>query len=739
MSKNAFDPDRATLPPEVAPFIPQITLYQAWLKHERGLVFESYDALWHWSVTDLSGFWQSIWDYFDLQSPTPHSAVLVQAANGAAGPRMLDTQWFPGAQVNYAQQMFRHVEAAHAAGFNAIISHNEKSLGTAPARELSWPALRQQVAALALHLRTQGVQPGDRVAAYLPNIPEAIVAFFATVSIGGIWSICAPDMGTNAVLDRFKQIEPKVLFAVDGVCYGGREMDRRAVASELCAGLPTLSHLITLADLGLDTSVIQTTATRATFQAATARNDAQVEAFEPIWLPFDHPLWIVYSSGTTGLPKPIVHGHGGTMIVAMAGQRLHNDIACSYEPNSFGERFHWYSSTGWVMWNAQLNGLLFGTTCCIFDGNPAGPAVDAAGQKLAPDWTTLWRFAAEVRVTYFGAGAAFFANCMKAEVDLSQLPGLSQIRALGTTGSPLSEEAQNWGTQQFRKLKNAEAAALGRPEQGTAPSGGREPHAVGDRGGDIWWCNISGGTDFAGAFIGGNRELPLVPGEMQCRLLGCAVEAWNEQGEPVIEAVGELICKQSIPSMPLYFWGDAGHQRYLSSYFDMYPGSAGQCAPWRHGDWLKINQRGGCVIYGRSDATINRHGLRMGTSELYSAVEALPEVLDSMVVDLEYLGRESYMPLFVVLRAGQMLDDSMRQRLNGAIKNALSPRFVPNDIFHVSEIPRTLSGKKQELPIKKLLLGQPIEKVINREAMANPACLDWYVAFASQRLAAGAI
>ena len=691
-----------------AAFVPQITLYQEWLKLQRGLEFDSYDALWRWSVTDLGAFWQSVWDYFDLESPTAHTAVLLVAKTA---PRMLDAKWFAGAQVNYCQQMFRHVDAAHGAGCKAIISHNEKSLGSGPARELSWPVLRRQVASLALHLSAQGVQPGDRVAAYLPNIPEAIVAFFATASIGGVWSICAPDMGVNAVLDRFKQIEPKVLFAVDGVCYGGREMDRRAVVSDMCAALPTLKHLITLSDLALDTSVIQTTATRCTFQTATAQDDAQVHAFEPVWLPFDHPLWIVYSSGTTGLPKPIVHGHGGTMIVAMAGQRLHNDIGCSYEANTFGERFHWYSSTGWVMWNAQLNGLLFGTTCCIFDGNPAGLAVDAAGKKLPPDWTTLWRFAAELKVTCFGAGAAFFANCMKTGVDLSQLAGLSQIRALGTTGSPLSAEAQTWGTQEFQKL--------GTP--------------------DIWWCNISGGTDFAGAFIGGNRELPSNPGEMQCRLLGCAVEAWSEQGEPVIGEVGELVCKQPIPSMPLYFWGDAGHQRYLSSYFDMYPGSDGQCAPWRHGDWLKINGHGGCVIYGRSDATINRHGLRMGTSELYSAVEALPEVLDSMVVDLEFLGRESYMPLFVVLREGQTLDAGMRLRLNGAIKNALSPRFVPNDIFQVAEIPRTLSGKKQELPIKKLLLGQPIDKVINREAMANPVCLDWYVKFAGQYLAAAAV
>ena len=667
-------------------------------------MFDSYDALWQWSITDLSAFWQSVWDYFDLQSPTSHSAVLVQAATGNAAPRMIDTQWFPGAQVNYAQQMFRHVDAAHAAGFNAIISHNEKSLGAAPARELSWPDLRQQVAALALHLRARGVQPGDRVAAYLPNILEAIVAFFATVSIGGIWSICAPDMGCIAVLDRFKQIEPKVLFAVDGVCYGGREMDRRDVVSELCAGLPTLSHLITLADLGLDTSVIQTTVTRTSFQAATSQNDAQVKAFEPIWLAFDHPLWIVYSSGTTGLPKPIVHGHGGTVIVALALKVLHNDIGCSYHPNSFGERYHWYSSTGWVMWNAQVSGLLNGTTCVIFDGNPGGTKLDGSpGNRTRPDWTTLWRFAAQTGVTFFGAGAAFYANCFKAGVDLGQCGDLTRVRALGSTGSPLSLEAQQWGEDQF--------AALGHP--------------------NMWFCNISGGTDFAGAFIGGNRELPQVPGEMQCRLLGCAVEAWNESGEPVTGEVGELVCSQPIPSMPLYFWGDQGNARYISSYFDMYPNV------WRHGDWLKINESGSCIIYGRSDATINRHGLRMGTSELYSAVEALPEVLDSMVVDLEYLGRESYMPLFVVLREGVLLDDGMRQRLNGAIKTALSPRFVPNDIFHVTEIPRTLSGKKQELPIKKLLLGQPIEKVINKEAMVNPACLEWYVAFANQRLAAG--
>ncbi len=711
-------------------FTPQIRLYQQWLAEQRGLQFDDYDALWRWSVTDLDAFWQSIWDCFDLRSPTPHTAVLER--NVMPGAR-----WFPGARFNYAQQVFRHVDAAHAAGFPAVISDNEKG----QRRELSWPELRRQVASLALHLQDQGVQPGDRVAAYLPNIPETMVAFLAVVSIGGVWSVCAPDMGTHAVLDRFRQIEPVALIACDGVTYGGKDFDRLSVVAELRAALPTVRHVVLHTNLAQDPAevdrALESAQPCAAFSTAVARDDAAVRAFEPLWLPFDHPLWIVYSSGTTGLPKPIVHGHGGTVIVALALKIIHNDIGCSYAPNSWGERYHWYSSTGWVMWNAQASGLLNGTTCVIYDGNPGG-------SKDKPDWTVLWRFAAREGVTFFGAGAAFFANCLKAGVDLSACGDLSAVRALGTTGSPLSEDAQNWGTAQFAAIAKSEAQR------------------------DIWWCNISGGTDFAGAFIGGNRELPQTPGRMQCRLMGCAVEAWDEQGRPVVDAVGELVCAQPIPSMPLYFVGDTDNQRLIGSYFDMYPAGHGRRpgpprspaargplppegavpalgrpgdrdlgpeagAVWRHGDWLRIHPDGSCVIYGRSDATINRHGLRMGTSELYSAVEALPEVLDSMVVDLEYLGRESYMPLFVVLRPGLTLDDAMRAKLSDAIRTALSPRFLPNEVFQVAEIPRTLSGKKQELPIKKLLLGQPLEKVINREAMANPGCLDWYVAFARQR------
>ena len=690
-------PSATTTPP----FVPQIRLFEQWVLEHRQLQFDDYQAMWRWSVSDIEAFWQSAWDYLDLQSPTPHTAVLER--NTMPGAR-----WFVGAKVNYAQQVFRHAEAAHAAGMPAIISSNERG----QRRELSWPELKRQSAALALHLQTLGVQPGDRVAAYMPNIAETMVAFLAVVSIGGIWSVCAPDMGTNAVVDRFKQITPKVLIAVDGVTYAGKDLERHTVVNELRAALPTVEHVVMYRNLDNQTPL----ADSVDWAQIMQRDDAAVHAFEPLWLDFSHPLWIVYSSGTTGLPKPLVHGHGGTMLNLEIHKNLHCDIGCSYQPNSLGERFLWYSSTGWIMWNMQVSGLMSGTTCVIYDGNPGGT-------KEHPDWSLLWRFAAAEGVTFFGGGAAFYANCMKAGVQLSGITGLQNLRALGTTGSPLSADVQQWGSEQMQQVYTS--AGVQRP--------------------DIWWCNISGGTD-AGTYVGGLRDLPMVAGEMQCRFLGVSVEAWNEQGKPVIDEVGELVVTQPLPSMPPFFWGDKDNQRYLGSYFDTFPAGQGRKpgggdlsaeagSVWRHGDWLKITPEGRTIIYGRSDATINRYGLRMGTSELYSAIEALPEVLDSMVVDLEYLGKESYMPLFVVLRPGVTLDDALRARLNGAIRTALSPRFVPNDIFQVAEIPRTLSGKKQELPIKKLMLGQPVEKVLNRDAMANPACLDWYIELAKRHLA----
>ncbi|QIO33902.1 acetoacetate--CoA ligase [Bradyrhizobium sp. 1(2017)] len=676
-----------------APFVPQIALYRTWLAETRGLTFSSYEDMRQWSVRDLDGFWRSIWDYYDLQSPTPFAAVIAER-------KMPDAVWFPGAQVNYARQVFRHVGAADAAGLPAIVSAGEDGKLT----ETSWPELRRKAAALALHLKDKGIKPGDRIAAYLPNIPETIIAFLAAASIGAVWSVCAPDMAAPAVIDRFKQIGPKVLIACDAVRYAGRRHDRKDVVAELRQSLPTVEHVI------LHSEAASPAAPDALLSDILARSGATIDAFEPEWLPFDHPLWIVYSSGTTGLPKPIVHGHGGIVIVVLALLGLHNDIGCSYHANSFGERYHWYSSTGWIMWNSQVGGLLAGTTCCIFDGSPGGA-------KDNPDWTTLWRFVAQSKATFFGAGAAFFANCAKAEVDLTAAGELSRLRCLGSTGSPLSADTQGWF--------NARFAAL-------SATNGSKAQA------DIWWANISGGTDFAGAFIGGNRELPQTPGAMQCRLLGAAVEAFNDQGRAVVDQVGELVCTEPMPSMPLYFWNDEDGARYRTSYFETYPDNfdgSGRGPVWRHGDWLQVNADGSCIIYGRSDATINRHGLRMGTSEIYSAIEALPEVLDSLVVDLEYLGRDSYMPLFVVLRDGVALDGAMQAKINKAIEASLSRRFLPNEIFAVAEIPRTLSGKKQELPVKKLLLGQPVEKVINKEAMANPACLVWYLAFARDYLA----
>jgi acetoacetyl-CoA synthetase len=680
------------------PRTPRITLYEDWLQSRRGLSFATYDELWDWSTTDLAGFWSSIWNFFGVESPTPWSTVL-------EAPVMPGAKWFPGAQVNYARQALRHGDAAHAAGHPAIVFQNERM--AAPA-EMSWPELQRQVGAFAARLRAAGVVPGDRVCAYLPNTPQAVVAFLACASVGAIWSVCSPDMGPVAVLDRFRQIAPKVLVAVDGQVWGGSAHDRRPVLREVLAGLPSVAHLVFLAEVDAgahgDEFATPGRAVHAFADWVAGDPGVYLRDWAPAWLPFDHPLWIVYSSGTTGLPKPIVHGHGGIVLELLKGT-LHNDIAPSVET---GERFFWFSSTGWIMWNAQVSGLLAGTTLCLYDGNPGGPS-------KSPDWGTLWRFAGRAGVTWFGAGAAYYASCLKSGVEPMREADLSRLHAIGSTGSPLSDECYQWIWDHLPKVD----------------------------GQDIWLNPISGGTDFAGAFVAGNRTLPLVKGEMQCRCLGAAVHAFSDDARPLIAEVGELVCTQPMPSMPLFFWGDEGNRRYLDSYFDMFPAGNGKPAVWRHGDWIRITPHPesgshGAIIYGRSDATINRHGIRMGTSELYRAVEAQAEVLDSLVVDLEYLGRESWMPLFVVLRPGLVLDADLTQRLKSAIRQALSARHVPNDIYQVAAIPRTLSGKKMELPVKKLLMGADPATVLNRDAMANADSLDWFIAFASQRTQAAA-
>jgi acetoacetyl-CoA synthetase len=687
---------------------PRILHYTRWLEATRGLVFDptttaGYDALWRWSVGDLPAFWASIWDYFDLRSPTPYETVLGDEV-------MPGARWFSGAQVNYVQQVLRHVDAAHAAGHPAIVFQNEDMRERDELHELSWPELRRQVGALAAALADLGVGRGDRVCAFLPNTPQTAIAFLAVASLGAIWSVCSPDMGPVAVLDRFRQIEPKALIACDGYRYGGTAFSRLDVLKGLLAQLPSVRDVVLLRylDADADPAVLAAPDRRVhDFVALTAGAATR----EPDWLPFDHPLWVVYSSGTTGLPKPIVHGHGGIMLEALK-LGLHNNLGPSVET---GDRYHWYSATGWIMWNGQVSGLLGGTTICLYDGSPAG-------RVGATDWTTLWRFVAATRTTFFGAGAAFYASCLKAGVEPARLAeaaspagrklpsDLSALRALGSTGSPLAIECYRWVYENVPKVD----------------------------GRDIWLTPISGGTDFAGAFIAGLPTLPVVAGEMQCRCLGAAVEAWSEpdaegHGHPLVDEVGELVCTRPMPSMPLYFWGDTDGRRYRESYFETYAPHDGLPAPWRHGDWIRITPRGGAIIYGRSDATINRHGIRMGTAELYSAVETEPEVLDSLVVDLEYLGRESYMPLFVVLREGLTLDDALVARLKASIRSALSARHVPNEIFQVPSIPRTLSGKKMELPVKKLLMGTPPEQVFKLDAMANAESVAWFVEFARRR------
>jgi len=660
--------------------ISQLRLFREWLERERGLGFADYEALWNWSTTDLAGFWRSVWDYHQLESPTPVATVV----GAQAMPR---TAWFAGAQTNYARQVFRHVRLAEAAGVPAIVAEDEQGRVS----ELSWAELQRRSVSLALELRRRGVVKGDRIAAWLPNIPEAVVAFLACASLGAIWTVCSPDMGTPAVLDRFRQISPKVLIAVDGIMYGGKASDRSLAVAELRRNLPSVQALMLIRS-GYGAAPVPDS---DDFSRAQLRNDDEVAAFEPEWLPFDHPLWILYSSGTTGLPKAIVHGHGGIIVSACAGH-LHLDLGASYSPNTLGERFHWYSATSWVMWNVQVGALLAGTTICLYDGSPSGT-------KAKPDWGRLWSFAARHRVSWFGAGAVFYSSCRRAGLTIERTGDLSTVRALGSTGSPLLAEVQNWVSAQF--------AVIGRP--------------------DIWLCNISGGTDIAAAFLSGNRELPAKPGRLQCRHLGAAVEAWNEFGQPVVGQVGELVCKRPFPSMPLYFWGDADGSQYLSSYFKEWPGI------WRHGDWLQIESDGSCTITGRSDATINRHGMRMGTADFYSALEHMREVFDTMVIDMEDGQGDSKLLMFVVPAEGRQLDVELESAMKSAIRNALSPRFVPDYFIHAPGIPRTLSGKKQELPIKRLFQGSPIAKVINLDAIANPEVIPWYAAQAVAWLGRG--
>lgn len=656
-----------------------MTRFMDWLRRERGLDFHDYESLWQWSVTEIESFWAAIWDFAGMRAATPYREVLRER-------KMPGAKWFDGATLNYADQMLWRATLPGWSTRTAIVFQSELVARS----ELSWGALSAQAGALAATLARLGVVEGDRVVSYMPNLPEAMAALLATTGQAAVWSSCAPDMGAAGVLDRFRQIEPKVLFAVDGYRYGGRDFDRRQVVRELVAQLPSLQAVIFVPYLDAAASLGDTIEVAAQQGAAPRRVPvitwsealAAPAAFEPRPVAFDHPLWIVYSSGTTGMPKPIVHGHGGTVIEYLKNWLLHADLGED-------DRFFWFTSTNWIMWNMTVSTLLAGGTVLLFDGNPGHP-----------DLGTLWRFAERERATYFGLSPAFVQISVKAGMRPREQFDLSSLRTVGATGSPLTEDGYRWIYEHVHP--------------------------------DVLLASISGGTDPNTAFLGTCPIVPIYPGEMQARGLGSAVYAYDDDGRPVYGEVGELVCAQPMPSMPLYFWGDADGSRYFDSYFDVYPGV------WRHGDWLKLTPRTETVtgvIYGRSDSTINRHGIRMGTSELYRVVEAFDEVADSLVIDLEYLGRESFMALFVVPRAAGGVDEALKRRLLDAIRTQLSARHVPNDVFEIAEVPRTISGKKLEVPVKKILLGQPPEKACNRSAMVNPGSIDWFVAFAAQRAA----
>jgi acetoacetyl-CoA synthetase len=632
--------------------------YMGWLANERGLRFETYEELWQWSVGDLEAFWSSIWDFFGVQADGGYERVL--------GDRtMPGAEWFAGTSLNYAEHVFAGKDDAEA----AILHASElRELD-----ELSWGELRRQVAAVAAGLRALGVGRGDRVVAYMPNIPEAIVAFLATASIGAVWSSCSPDFGPASVIDRFAQIEPKVLFAVDGYRYGGKDFDRRDTLVQLQAAIPSLERTVVLPYLDPEPDLTALDDAGRWEELLASGEGAELSSER---VPFDHPLWVLYSSGTTGLPKAIVQSQGGILLEHLKKLHLHVDA----HP---GDRLFWFTTTGWMMWNFLVSGLLTRAAIVLYDGNPGHPEMGV-----------LWDLAERAGVTMFGTSASYIAACMKAGIEPGAGRDLSRLKAVGSTGSPLSPEGFDWIYEQL--------------------------------GADTWLFSTSGGTDLCTAFVGGVALLPVYRGELQGRALGAAVEAWDEGGNSVIDEVGELVVTEPMPSMPVYFWGDPDGERYRASYFEHYPGV------WRHGDWIEITSRGTAVIYGRSDSTINRSGIRMGTSEIYRAVLSLDQIVDALVVDVPRPGTDGWMPLFVVLREGAELDDELRKEIARRVRSQCSPRHVPDEVFPIAEVPRTLSGKVLEVPVKRILMGTPAEQAASRDSLANPAALDYFSEMAAR-------
>jgi acetoacetyl-CoA synthetase len=641
----------------------RITRFMGWLAAERGQAFAGYEDLWRWSVTAPGPFWGALWDYFEVLGERGPEVL--------TGTVMPDVRWFAGATLNYARNALRTAWTDPAR--TALIFAAERRL----TGSLTYAELAEQVARVARGLRALGVRRGDRVAALLPNVPEAVIGLLATASLGAIWSSCSPDFGARSVIDRFAQIEPKVLIACDGYTYNGKDYSRIDVLADVAAALPALSAVVMVNVLARGDDPPEsprawegsppphTPLAWADLGAGTGPSEPEFEE-----VPFDHPLWVVYSSGTTGLPKPIMHGHGGIVLEHLKALSFHQDL----KP---GDVFTWYTTTGWMMWNYLAGGLLAGLTIVLYDGSAAYPAPNR-----------LWRLAAEHGITYLGVGAPYLVACMKAGLEPGRDHDLAALRAVGSTGSPLPPEAFGWVYESVKR--------------------------------DLLLGSFSGGTDLCTGFVGPCPLLPVRAGIISGRCLGAEVEAYDEDGRPVTGQVGELVITQPMPSMPVGFWNDPGGARYRESYFETYPGV------WRHGDWIELLPDGGCIIYGRSDATLNRGGVRMGTSEFYRVVEAFGEVADSLVVDTGRLGAEGRLILYVVPAAGSQLNDELAGRLRAALRAQLSPRHVPDEIHQVPGIPRTLSGKKLEVPVRKILLGADPERAADPNALANPEVLKYF-------------
>jgi acetoacetyl-CoA synthetase len=640
----------------------RITDYTRWLAHERGVeVGGDYAGLWQWSVDQPAEFWTSIWEYFDVLGERGGGPVII-------GEVMPDISWFSGFRINYSRNALR--AALTDPDRTALIYRSEAG----HTGRVNYAELDQRVAALRAALVDLGVGFGDRVAAYLPNSPQALIGLLATASLGAIWTSCSPDFGVTAVVDRFAQVAPKVLIAVDGYVYNGKRFDRRPEVTAIAEALPGLGAVIAVDYIGTGGFGTQLPVPVQDWDSVleAAASDLRTEFVE---VAFDHPLWVLYSSGTTGLPKPIVHGHGGIVLEHLKALGLHQDIGP-------GDVFFWYTTTGWMMWNYLAGALLAGATAVAFDGSATHPGTGE-----------LWRLAAEAGVTYFGTGAPYLVTCMKAGVHPDAEGDLSRLRGVGSTGSPLPPEAFDWVYEAV-----APAAAPG--------------FALG---------SYSGGTDVCTGFVGPNPLLPVRRGIIAGPCLGAKVEAFDAAGEPVIGEVGELVLTVPLPSMPVGFWGDKAGERYRSSYYSDFPGV------WRHGDWIMILPDGGCVIYGRSDATLNRGGVRMGTSEFYRIVEEFPEVADSLVIDTGTLGTEGRLVLYLVVAPGSSLDDELTAKIKSALRSALSPRHVPDELHEVPGVPRTLSGKKLEVPVRKILTGTPVSEAADPDSLANPEVLAYFV------------